>query len=94
MAAKAGKVASGESPAVNAVKTGKGYLVIVARDASDNTKKLFRNKCNYYGIKMVEYGSKEELGRRVGKTYRASICILDEGFANALMEKIRLNMEV
>ena len=94
MAAKAGKIVSGEFSTEKAVKTGKGCLVIVACDASDNTKKMFRNMCDYYHVPMVEYSIKEELGRWIGKTYRASICILDEGFANALMKKLSLNMEV
>ncbi len=45
MAAKAGKVASGEFMAENAVKSGEAALVIVAEDASDNTKKKFSNMC-------------------------------------------------
>lgn len=94
MAARAGKVASGEFSTEKAVKTGKGRLVIVACDASDNTRKMFRNMCDYYHVPMIEYSIKEELGRWTGNTYRASICILDEGFARALTKKISLNMEV
>ena len=44
LAAKAGKVASGEFSTEKEVKSGNACLVIVAEDASDNTKKLFRNK--------------------------------------------------
>ena len=39
LAAKAGKVVSGEFATEKAVKTGKAFLVITARDASENTKK-------------------------------------------------------
>lgn len=48
IAAKAGRVASGEYQTENMVKSGKSHLVIVAEDASDNTKKTFRNKCEFY----------------------------------------------
>lgn len=41
LAAKAGKVASGEFSTEKEVKSGNACLVIVAEDASDNTKKLF-----------------------------------------------------
>ena len=44
IAAKAGSVASGEFSTEKAVKEGRAYLVIVAQDASDNTKKMFRNR--------------------------------------------------
>mgnify|MGYP002627189877 CR=1 FL=1 len=94
MANRAGKVVSGEFLTEKAVKSGKGYLTIVAGDASDNTKKNFTDMCAYYRVPIEIYGTKEELGRWTGKIYRASICILDEGFAKALMKKIRLNMEV
>ena len=88
LAAKAGKIESGE------FSKGFGHLVIVAEDASDNTKKMFRNMCEYYKVPMVIFGTKEELGHWIGKAYRASICILDEGFAKSVLKKIDLNMEV
>jgi ribosomal protein L7Ae-like RNA K-turn-binding protein len=86
LAAKAGKVASGEFSTEKEVKSGNACLVIVAEDASDNTKKLFRNMCKYYEVPM-------EIGHWIGKAYRASICILDEGFAKSIVKKISLNME-
>lgn len=94
MAAKAGKIESGEFSTEKAVKGGRGRLVIVAEDASDNTKKMFTNMCKYYKVPFVVFGTKEELGHWIGKAYRASICILDEGFAKAVLKKNNLNMEV
>ena len=41
LAQKAGKVASGEFSTEKAVKEHKAYMVIVADDSSDNTKKNF-----------------------------------------------------
>ena len=81
MAARAGKIESGEFSTEKAVKSGRGRLVIVAEDASGNTKKMFTNMCKYYEVPLVVFGTKEELGHWIGKAYRASICILDEGFA-------------
>ena len=94
MAARAGKIESGEFSTEKAVKSGRGRLVIVAEDASGNTKKMFTNMCKYYEVPLVVFGTKEELGHWIGKAYRASICILDEGFAKEEMKKINLNMEV
>ena len=48
IATKAGKVASGEFMTENAVKSGIASLVIVAEDASENTKKKFQNMCEFY----------------------------------------------
>ena len=94
LAARAGKVASGEFSTEKAVKSSKAHLVIVALDASDNTKKMFRNMCDFYKVPFHIYGTKEELGHWSGKEQRASICILDEGFARSIVEKISLNMGV
>lgn len=94
LASRAGKVVSGEFSTEKAVKSSKAHLVIVAEDASDNTRKMFRNMCTYYGVPYQEYGTKDELGHWTGKEMRASICILDEGFARSVLKKISLNMEV
>ena len=73
LATKAGKTASGEFSTEKAVKSGKASLVIVADEASDNTKKMFRNMCTYYKVPVYFFGSKEELGHAMGKEMRASL---------------------
>lgn len=45
LATKAGKTKSGEFMTEKEVKEGRAHLVIVADDASDNTKKKFQNMC-------------------------------------------------
>ncbi|SFB03613.1 Ribosomal protein L7Ae [Acetitomaculum ruminis DSM 5522] len=91
MATRAKKTISGEFSVEKAVKTGKAKLVIVATDASDNTKKLFTNKCSYYKIPCLYYSTKESLGHAIGKDYRASVAILDKNFANSIEEKIKID---
>ncbi len=88
LAARAGRLASGEFQTETAVKSGTAYLVVVAEDASDNTKKMFQDKCTFYKVPIIIYGTKEELGHAIGKEYRASLALLDEGFAKAVMKKI------
>lgn len=88
LAARAGKIASGEFQTETAVKSGTAYLVVVAEDASENTRKLFYDKCSFYKIPVITLGTKEELGHAIGKEFRASLAILDEGFASAVMKKI------
>ena len=88
LAARAGRIASGEFQTETAVKSGTACLVVVAEDASDNTKKLFQDKCSFYKVPVIVLGSKEELGKAIGKEYRASLAILDAGFAEAVMKKI------
>ena len=88
LATKAGKTVSGEWATEKAVKEQKAKLVIVAQDASDNTKKLFKNKCEYYNVMMITAGSKQELGSVTGKANRASLAVTDENFAKAIIKKI------
>lgn len=87
---KAGKIASGEFATEKAVKTGKAFLVIVSRAASDNTKKKFHNMCDYYQVPCFDFGEKEELGRAIGKEYRASLAVTDENLASALEKQLNL----
>lgn len=89
IAAKAGNVASGEFSTEKAVKEGKAYLVIVAEDASDNTKKNFRNMTDYYHVPMAVYSNKEALGHSIGKEIRASLAVVSEGLAHSIEEKIK-----
>ena len=86
LAAKAGKVQSGEFSTEKSVKSGRAYLVIVSEEASENTKKKFRNMCTYYKVPYFEFGSKEELGHILGKQMRASLAVIDENFSNALLK--------
>ena len=65
-------------------------LVIIATDASDNTKKLFHNKCSFYEIPIYEYGTKEDLGRAIGKDLRSSLGVCDEGLATAIIGQLEI----
>ena len=84
LATKAGKIQSGEFSTEKSVKSGKAALVIVAEDASDNTKKNFTNMCVYHKVPMLVYGTKETLGRAMGKEMRASLALTDAGFVKAI----------
>lgn len=92
LATRAGKTVSGEFATEKSVKEKKARLVIVAEDASDNTKKLFRNKCDYYHVPIYVTGLKEELGRVTGNQSRASLAVIDEGFAQAIIEKMNAHV--
>ena len=84
LATKAGKTASGEFLTEREVKSGKAALVIVAGDASENTKKKFRNMCDYYKVPIYFYEDKDTLGHAMGKQFRASLAVLDEGLAKGI----------
>ena len=86
LAARAGAVKSGEFSTEKSVKSGKGFLVLVAEDASENTKKKFRNMCTFYEVPLYFLSDKEALGRAMGKEFRASLAVQDENFAKAILK--------
>ena len=88
LATKAGKTVSGEFCTEKEVKSGRAYLVIVAGNASDNTKKKFRNMCEFYEVPIYFYGDKDTLGHAMGKEFRASLAVNDLGFAKGIMKHI------
>ena len=89
LAMKAGKVSAGEFVVEKSVKEGRSFLVIIAADASDNTKKKFRDMCAYYEVRTIEAMKKDELGHAIGREQRACISINDHGFAEAINKKAK-----
>lgn len=96
LATKAGKTVTGEFSTETAVKQGTAYIVLVAEDASNNTKKKFRNMCNYYRVTMKVFSDKLSLGKACGKEFRATLAVTDAGFAHAIEKHIDCyeNLEV
>ena len=84
LAMKAGRCISGETMTESETKSGRARLVIIASDASENTKKKFRDMCKFYKVPIYMYGCKDTLGHAMGKEFRASLEILDEGFADGI----------
>lgn len=89
MSKKAGRLKAGEFAAEEAIASGKARLVIVAEDASDNTKKKFENKSKTMEVPIVFFGKKEELGAAIGKELTAGIAICDDGLAKAFLNKYK-----
>ena len=87
---KAGKLKSGELASMEAIRGRTAKLVIVAEDASYNTKKQFKDKCKFYNVPIFIFGDKEKLGAAIGKEVRTSLAITDKG----LSESIRKNLQV
>jgi len=84
MAMRAGKVMTGDEIVEKAIRAGKAKLVIIASDASDNTKKKFSDKCNSYDVKLVFTHNRESLGRAIGKFDRVVIAITDLQFSKLI----------
>ena len=90
LAMKSGNVASGEFLTEQAIRAGTARLVTVAEDASDITKMKFRISCSYYQGPLASQFVKDTLGNAIGKEFRASLAVLDQGFALAISKNLEL----
>lgn len=89
LATRAGKTAAGTNSAVEAIRAGKAKLVLIANDASENTRKLVSDKSLYYKVEcLVCDAGSDELGRAMGKRSSAAVAITDPGFVTAYKKSI------
>lgn len=87
---KAGYLAVGTEFVRDAVRQGKALTVVLALDASENSKKRVKDSCAFYGKEMpIEFCTSEQLAHAVGKKGAVSaVAICDRGLSKALTEAI------
>ena len=89
LARKAGYAERGEEPVGAITRTGKGYLVVVAGDASDHTWRRAKSFVAGTEQQCVRLKcTKEELGFVVGRTSLAIAAITDAPLALALVKSL------
>ncbi len=65
------------------------HLVLVAGDASIKTKKMYQDKCTYYHVPMITFGTREKLSKAIGKTNNVAIGITDSGLAKKVYDQLK-----
>ncbi len=88
IARKAGKVSSGESAVLSDIRSFNSFLVLIAGDASEGTKKKFYDKSSFYEVPCYTYSTKDELAHAIGKEERSVISVQDGGFAEKIIERL------
>ena len=53
------------------------------------TKKSYNDMCTFYRTPIYFYGTKETLGHCIGKEMRASVAVIEEGFAKGIEKKLK-----
>ncbi|HSH24024.1 MAG TPA: YlxQ family RNA-binding protein [Massilibacterium sp.] len=86
LANRARKIVSGEGLVVKEVQLKRAKLVLLAQDASENTKKKITDKCSYYHIPLLLVKDRYTLGQAIGKDARVVVAVTDDGFAKKLKE--------
>lgn len=92
-AMKSGKIITGDDTCEMFMKKRKIKLLIVAADASENTKDKFRFLTKQAEVQIIEISTKEELSQAIGKYNRAVIGITDRKFSNALLKLVETTVE-
>lgn len=90
IAAKAGKIASGGFMTEKAIKSMSAYLVIIAEDASANTRKKYTDSCDFYEIPCYVYGKSDDIGHSIGREFRKTLAVTDEGIAKSIIKKMEV----
>jgi len=90
IAQKAGKLVSGQDTVERMALSNKLFLIIVAEDASSNTKEKMANISKSKKIPIFFLGNSAQLGHAIGREERKVIGIIDRGFAKELINRINL----
>jgi len=88
LANRAGRVITGEELVIKEIQRQHAKIVLIANDASDNTKKKIRDKCSYYQIPCFSVSDRYTLGQSIGKEKRVVVAVIDSGFANKLIQML------
>ena len=89
LALKGGMAELGDEPVAAITRTGKGYLVIVASDASDHTWRRAKSLVAGTDQQCVRVPfTKDELGFVIGRTSLAIAAITDAALALALVKAL------
>ncbi len=79
-------VVFGEGAVRDSIKSGKAEIVIVSEDASENTKKRFKNSCDFYEKKLVIYSDRFQLGKYTGRDFAVVIAVTDKNIAKSIID--------
>lgn len=84
MSQRARLIVSGAFAVETSFQEHKAVFLLIASDATEESKEKFLALANKYKIPHAEILDKETLGACLGKEYRAVAALLDKGFATKL----------
>lgn len=83
---KSGNMVSGYNNCVSEIKADKCELVLIAEDASENTKDRFKSLCISKKIPYIIYGSMEKYGQCIGKSCKSILGIKNENMSKVVKD--------
>ncbi|NLK73439.1 MAG: 50S ribosomal protein L7ae [Clostridiales bacterium] len=88
LAKKSGSLISGYNTCIHYLDKNKVKLLIIAEDASDNTKGKFTELAVRKNITYFIWGNKDDLSHWVGMENRSVLGIINENFASAIISEL------
>lgn len=86
LATGAGKTITGEEKTLEAIKSGRTKVVLLASNAGKSTSKRIKDKCATYEVTVIDKYTNEELSQATGSYNRVVLAIADKGFARKIKE--------
>ena len=89
LARRARRVAAGTKGVWQALQAGRVRLLLLSRDVLARGENRFGVEAKKYGVPVVVLFSREELGGVLGGRPRNVVGVLDDGFANGIVQAVR-----
>jgi ribosomal protein L7Ae-like RNA K-turn-binding protein len=86
MGQRAGKIVSGAFAVKSNINRGRVKLLLIAADAAAQSVQELNGLATARGVPVLSYGSKDDLGRLIGKSARAALAITDQHMARGILE--------
>ncbi len=87
LAYRARKIVIGTDMTIESIRKQSVYLVILAHDASELTKKKILDKASFYHVEVSQALSSQQLNDAIGKKNVKVIGVADRGFSRLLSNR-------
>lgn len=88
LARRGGRLVSGDRAVQAACTAGQAHLVLLAEDASGNTRRRFETVAGRAGVPVRYVADRLRLGQALGQSPRAVVALTDSGFARAVLDRL------
>ena len=89
LARRAGRVVVGSRVVWPVLRAGRVRLLLLSRDILLREEKRFRVAAKEWEVPVVTVFSREELGATLGDRPREVVGLMDDGFANGILQAVR-----
>lgn len=83
-----GRLVSGDRAVTHRLQRGQVYVVLLARDGGERTRRRYQYLCEQADVPLLTWGTKEQLGRILGRPQRSVLGVTDRKFARMLQEAL------